>query len=210
MIIVSLPGGEFMVGRRLVIAAAMLSSVVPGIASAQDYYVQGGYPVMLMTRTELSTRDNRAGDRFYLEVAENVSAKGQVVIPVGSMAVGEVVRSERNGHLGKSGKMEVRILYIDTPRSRILLTGDRASRGKSGTLPVVATAMFVSVLGSFFVHGTSARIRAGTPVQAYLAQDLRFTLNDQQDQQSARNYVPATTGLALNASSASMLASNNR
>ena len=70
-----------------------------------------------------------------------LSSKGQVVIPVGSMAVGEVVRSERNGHFGKSGKMEVRVLYIDTPRNRILLTGDRSSRGKSGTLPVVATAI---------------------------------------------------------------------
>jgi hypothetical protein len=199
-----------MIARRLVVVAAMLSSVLPTIASAQDYYVQSGYPVMLMTRTELSTRDNRAGERFYLEVAENVVAKGQVIIPVGSIAVGEIVSSERNGHVGKSGKMAVRVLYIDTPTSHIPLSGQRSSKGKSGTWPVIGTAMFVSILGSFFIHGTSAKIRAGTPLQAYLADDLRFTLNDRPDERSARNYVPATTGFAQASASGAALASNNR
>lgn len=199
-----------MIAHRLIISTAIFTSFVPGVASAQEYYIQSGHPVMLMTRTELSTRDNRAGERFYLEVAENVVAKGQVIIPVGTIAVGEIVSSERNGHLGKSGKMAVRVRYIDTPTAHIPLTGDRNSRGKSGTLPVVATAMFVSVLGAVFIHGTSAKIRAGTPVQAYLADDLRFTLNNRQSEQNARTYVPASNGLAQAGVGNSAYAANRR
>ncbi|MDB5702472.1 MAG: hypothetical protein JWL66_2671 [Sphingomonadales bacterium] len=188
----------------------LITAVVPTIASARDYYVQAGYPVMLMTRTELSTRDNRAGDRFFLDVAENISAKGQVVIPAGSVAVGEIIRSERNGHWGKSGKMDVRVLFIDTPNGRIPLSGQRDSRGKSGTVPVVATTLFVSIIGGALIHGTSARIPAGTPLQAYLGDDLRFTLNENQNEQSARNYTPASSGLATAVSTGVAVASNNR
>ncbi len=180
--------------RHVFAAVALASSVVaPAAASAETYYVQMGYPVMLVTRTDLSTRDNRSGDRFYLEVAENVSAKGQVIIPVGSVATGEIIHSERNGHFGKSGKIGVRVLYIDTPTMRIPLTGNSAGRGKSGTVPTVAAIAAFGLIGGL-VHGTSGRIRAGTPVQAYLADDLKFTLRNENGEQSARVYVPATSG----------------
>jgi hypothetical protein len=134
---------------------------VPTIASARHYYVQAGYPVMLITCTELSTRDNRAGDRFFLDVAENISAKGQVVIPAGSVAVGEVIRSERNGHWGKSGKMDVRVLFIDIPSGRIPLSGQRDSRGKSGTVPVVATTLFVSIIGGALIQARALAFLPG-------------------------------------------------
>src|SRR3546814_9868014 len=65
--------------------------------------------------------------------------------------------------------------------------------GKSGTAASVATMALLSGLG-FLIHGTSAELAPGTPVQAYLAERLRFTwypeagakMAIQQDRKSTR------------------------
>lgn len=140
---------------------------------AQRFYLPMGTPLNLVTRTQVSTKDNKPGDRFYLEVAENVSYRGQIIIPAGAPAVAEVTRSDRNGHFGKKGKLDVRLLYVETPHGPVRLTGRAADEGKSGTLASFGTILFVSPLG-FLIHGTSAYIPSGATVPAYLAQNLEF------------------------------------
>lgn len=147
----------------------------PVSAAAQENmsYFPMGTPVVLTTRTQVSTKDNKPGDRFYLEVAESISYRGQVVLPAGSVAVGEVARSDRNGHFGKKGKIDVRLLYVETPNGPVRLSGRAGDEGTSGAIASFATIAFVSGLG-FLIHGTSAHIPFGTNVTAYLAEDMRF------------------------------------
>jgi len=142
---------------------------------AKRYYLPMGTPLMLKTRTQVSTKDNKVGDRVYLEVAESVSYRGQVVIPIGAPVVGEVASFQRNGHAGKKGKIEIRLLYAETPSGPVRLTGSSRDEGTSGTAASVATMVLLSPLGGFFIHGTSAAIPPGTAVQAHLAENLRFT-----------------------------------
>ena len=170
--------------------------------AAPTSYFPMGTPVALTTRTDLSTKDAKSGDRFYLEVVEPLLYQGQVVIPTGSVAVGEVVRSERNGHLGKKGKLDVRLLYVDTPNGPVRLSGKAADEGVSGTVASVATMALVSVVGGFLIHGTSARLPAGTVVKAYLADDLRFVVSGDA---GAR---PIAAGLAPAGAAATTLVAN--
>ncbi|HEU0067554.1 MAG TPA: hypothetical protein VFQ57_09985 [Sphingomonas sp.] len=132
-----------------------------------------GTPVMLRTRTQVSTKTNKPGDRVYLQVAETLFYRGQAVIPAGAVAIGEVGSAQRNGHLGKKGKLEIRLLSVETPSGPVRLTGRAYDEGTSGTAASVATMVFVSALG-FFIHGTSATLPADTAVQAYLGEPLRF------------------------------------
>jgi hypothetical protein len=141
----------------------------------QRFHLPAGTPLTLRTRTQISTKDNKPGDRVYLEVAESVYFRGQVVIPAGAPVYGEVVSLQRNGHLGKKGKLEVRLIQAETPSGPVRLTGRAYDEGKSGTALSVGTMLFVSALGGFFIHGTSAEIPAGTEVLASLEQPLRFT-----------------------------------
>lgn len=169
-------GGKRM---KMFLKAALVATaaIFPSATTAQTYVVPVGYPVSLMTRTELTTKENRAGERFNLEVAEAVVLNGNIVIPVGTPAVGEIVRSERNGHFGKRGEIVVRVLHIETPSMRIPLAGNASDKGVSGTAAMLATTLLVSPLG-VLIHGTSGRIPAGSRVDAYLAGDLRFNVND--------------------------------
>lgn len=154
--------------------AVYWSAPAPAGAARATSYFPMGTPITLTTRTQVSTKDNKPGDRIFLDVAESLTYRDQVVIPAGAVAVAEVARADRNGHFGKKGKLDIHLLYVETPYGRVRLSGQANDEGTSGTIVSVATIAFVSPLG-FLVHGTSAHIPFGTPVQAYLADPLRFT-----------------------------------
>ncbi|WP_081504313.1 hypothetical protein [Sphingomonas sp. PAMC 26621] len=175
--------------KHVLITSIALAACLPSIAVAQ-YNVQWaapasnvgpmasfpmGTPLQLATRTELNTKDCHAGDRFYLEVAEPLMYRGQVVVPVGSIAVGEVMRSERNGHFGKRGQLDIRINYVETPSGPVRLSGRTGRHGYGQELLSIGGALLVS-WPMIFIHGTSGRLPAETSVTAYLADDLRFNL----------------------------------
>ena len=173
----------------------------PASERAPRYYVPTGTPLVLSTRTQVSTKDNKSGDQIYLDVMESVIFRGQVVIPAGSVAVGEIARAERNGHFGQKGKIDIRLSYVQTPWGPVKLQGSQYSEGKSGTAASVATIAFVSVLG-FLIHGTSAKIPYGTKVQAYLAEPLAFTASPDQSI-AAPTYIPPKGGNPIEAVAAS-------
>ncbi|CAH0350147.1 MAG: hypothetical protein WA085_02550 [Sphingobium sp.] len=155
-------------------------------AEGVRYVLPTGTPLMMRTLTQISSKENKPGDRVYLEVAENVSYRGQVVIPAGSPVVAEVAGMQRNGHLGKKGKIEIRLIEVQTPSGPVRIMGRAADEGKSGTAASIATMFFVSALGGFLIHGTSALIPNGTAVQGQLANDLKFTWYRNASEQTAR------------------------
>lgn len=148
-------------------------SVPPAADHGRYAYFPMGTPLALSTRVELSTRNNRAGDRFALEVSEPLTYRGQVVVPAGAPAVGEVMRIERSGAVGKRGEMAVRLLYVQTPSGPIRLSGKAERAGFSQAALAIGGAAVI-FWPMIFIHGTSARLPAGTAVTAYLADDLRF------------------------------------
>ncbi|MEG3178280.1 hypothetical protein U1872_18715 [Sphingomonas sp. RB3P16] len=159
------------------IAAAQYSVqwAAPAPATGVSAYFPMGMPLQLTTRTELNTKQSNPGDRFYLEVAEPLVYRGQVVVPVGSIAVGEVMRAERNGHFGKRGQIEVRLNYVQTPEGPIRLSGRSSRHGMDQGLLSIGGALLVS-WPMVFIHGTSGRLPADTAITAYLADDLHFSV----------------------------------
>ncbi|WP_242138426.1 MULTISPECIES: hypothetical protein [unclassified Sphingomonas] len=153
----------------------------PVAATGRTAYFPMGTALHLKTRTELNTKDNQAGDRFYLEVAEPVVYRGQVVVPAGSLAVGEVMRSEKNGYFGKRGQLDVRLNYVQTPSGPVRLSGRAARKGLDQALLAIGGGVVVA-WPMLFIHGTSGRLPADTPVVAYLADDMRFTLQPDSEQ----------------------------
>ncbi|RZL82366.1 MAG: hypothetical protein EOP66_05025 [Sphingomonas sp.] len=141
--------------------------------AADATYFPMGTPVKLRTRTQVSTKSNKPGDRLYLEVAEDLVYRGQVVIPAGAVATAEVARADRNGHFGRKGKLNIQLLHVQTAAGPVRLTGNSYDEGTTGLYTSIATMVFVSPLG-FLVHGTSAQIPQGSIVQAYLAEPMRF------------------------------------
>jgi hypothetical protein len=132
-----------------------------------------GTPIHLATDVDMSSQDNRAGDRVDLRVLDAVSLNGHTVIPVGTRGIGEVTLVRRKGMWGKSGRLEFRPLYIVLGGRQIPISAHQMTkeRGETGTAGVVASIVVLPLAG-FFVTGTSARIPRGSTVDAELSENL--------------------------------------
>ncbi|MGF7156522.1 hypothetical protein [Novosphingobium gossypii] len=152
--------------------AMPIAAVVP---SAQPDILRAGLSVALIMREELTTKKKklRVGQRFQMEVAENITQNGVVVIPSGTPAVGEVTEVRNKGMWGKSGYIGARVVSLNLNGRNVRLSGTFDDKGVTGTGGVVAAIAFVPIAG-FLTTGTSAFIASGSPVKGFLDEDLAF------------------------------------
>lgn len=143
------------------------AEVVPIEARASPSPSQGevilpqGTAIQLRLLDRLSTRITQKGETFDLKVIEDVVADGAIVIPAGTLAVGEVTRSDAKGAFGKSGKLEARILYLKLGGRSLRVSGTLSVAGEGGTTETVLTALAAGTL-AFAVTGKSAVLEPGT------------------------------------------------
>ena len=156
-------------------AVAPLPAVVPTIVvgATSPNVLRTGTEVNLKLMEPLSTEGKklRVGYRFRLEAAEPVMVNGQIVIPTGSPALGEVTEVRNKGMWGKSGHLTASVLYVTVNGRQIRLSGTFDDKGVTGTGAVVGAILFVPVVG-FFTTGTSARVPVGAPIKAFVGEDV--------------------------------------
>jgi hypothetical protein len=151
-------------------------------AYAQQALVVGGQagPVLrigteipVRTRTELTTQSKalRVGQRFEIETVEPTMLNGQTVIPAGTPGVGEITSIRNKGMFGKSGHFDARVLYLRTGDRQIRITGTTDDKGVAGGVGA-GVATYFTLVGGFFITGTSARLPAGTVIHASLDEDV--------------------------------------
>ena len=126
-----------------------------------------GTPVRLMVLKEINSRTARPGDRFKLRVDEPIYINGAPVVPVGATAWGEIASVEKNGAVGKGGRLGAKLLYLDLPSGHIPLRGDYADRGDGNGAGVVLAVVGFGLLG-LLTGGDSARLKAGDTFTGYV------------------------------------------
>lgn len=191
---------------RSAMAGALLIASMPAIAQTpmiigsqkMSNTLPAGTQVPLKLVAELTTNGKRlrVGDRFNLEVSDAVLLNNRVVIPAGSIAVGEITSVRNKGMWGKSGNIDGRVLYVRANGQQIRLSGGLHDKGTTGTGAVVGAAVLLPLAG-FFMTGTSATLPAGTPVMGYLNEDLPVTFAA--DAPPATMIVPVSTEAAAKA-----------
>lgn len=142
-------------------------------ATTTNGTLRAGTSVPLKMSEVLSTKGKKlkVGQRFQLETAENVTVDGNVVIPAGSPAVGEITEVRNKGMWGKSGRINARVLYVRANGRQIRMTGSLDDKGTTGTAGVVGAVALLPIAG-FFMTGTSAEIPLGAPVNAFIDEDI--------------------------------------
>lgn len=148
-------------GLAMLIAAAASGSVA----------VPAGTPMSFVTTTQISSRSVRQGERFPLQVSEDVTLGSHVVIPKGTAGVGEVEAVSRKGMFGKAGSLVLRPLFIDIRGERVNLVGATADKGHDGT---AAAAVTTALIGGFglIITGKSAVVPAGSPLYGRVRTDV--------------------------------------
>jgi hypothetical protein len=143
------------------------------VGAPQGAILRTGTEVPLVMAEDLTTKGKklRVGQRIHLKVAEDVKLAGQVVIPAGSPATGELTDVRNKGMWGKSGHIGAQLLYLEVNGRQIRLSGRFDDKGVTGTAGVVAAVAFVPVAG-FFTTGTSAHIPVGAAVKGFVDEDV--------------------------------------
>ncbi len=158
----------------LVSATAAAQTGAPIVAGAVDVSVlRSGTSVPLKMAEALTTKGKnlKVGYRFQMETAEPIMVNGQIVIPTGSPATGEITEVRNKGMWGKSGRINARVLYVRANGRQIRMTGQLDDKGTTGTVGVVGAVALLPVAG-FFMTGTSANIPLGAPVTGFIDEDV--------------------------------------
>lgn len=168
-------------GAAFIALASVTATAQAPLAIGADTQpiLRTGTPIALRNAVMITTKGKqlRVGQRVPLEVADAISINGQVVIPAGSPAMGEITAVRNKGMWGKSGGINGRVLYARVGDRQIRLSGSFDDKGTTGTVGVVAAIAFIPVAG-FFTTGTSAVIPAGAPISAFLDEDVPVTFAD--------------------------------
>lgn len=65
-----------------------------------------------------------------MPVREPIFINGQVAVPVGTRAWGEVISVKPNGAVGNAGRLAARPLYLDLPQGRVALRDSLREQGR--------------------------------------------------------------------------------
>lgn len=169
---------SFFAAACLALPVSALAQGVVIMPTTQSSVLRTGTPIALTLSEGITTKDKQAhvNDRVRMEVAEDVTVNGTVIIPVGSPAVGELTDVQNKGMWGKSGRVVGRVLTVNANGRTIRLSGTFDSKGGSGTAGAVAASAIVFAPAGFLITGKSATLAPGAVIRAFIDEDVPFAI----------------------------------
>lgn len=135
-------------------------------------------PVRIKLSRNISSKDAKVGDKVDFTVIEEVKVKDVVVIRQGAMAMATVTKAKPKGRLGRSGKLDINIDYVQLATDekvplRAVKGGSGGTRTTAMTGAMVAAGIlfFPAAPLFLFMKGKNIEIAQGTEVTAYVAAD---------------------------------------
>ena len=132
-----------------------------------------GTDVNLKLAQALSSKTAATGDSVELVLDQDLIVDNALVARKGSRAVATVSNAKKAGMAGKGGELNLRLEYLKAGDTRVKLRGVQAKNGDNKTGATVGLVVAFGVLG-FMKHGKQAEVKEGTPVKAYIDEDVQL------------------------------------
>jgi hypothetical protein len=143
------------------------AAAAPAPLAPATLRVPEGTGVDLSIDENLSSKTSEEGDRFTVTLANPITLADGAVIPAGYRGRGEVASVERNGMLGKSGKLDIRLDYLTIGDTRVPLRASHGQTGANNTGTTIALTLLVTPL-FLLLKGGDAKIHQGQRITAYV------------------------------------------
>jgi hypothetical protein len=141
-------------------------------ATAECCRVPAGAAIELEIAQALSSATQKRGDKFGIRLHAPLVHAGTVVIPAGTVGVGEIVHADRSRGGGKPGELLIAARYLELDGGQIPLRGLKfGGQGQDQSKAALGAAFVVGPL-AHFIRGKEIEIPNGTIVTAKLAQDF--------------------------------------
>lgn len=146
-------------------------SVVSPAAESTRLMLKEGTEVKLKFRDSLSSKTANEGDAVNLLLSEDLKVGEITLVKAGAIALGTISHAKKSGMLGRAGELNMRLEYLRAGDSKVRLRGTKGSegQGKEGTM-VALTVLFGPI--GLIKHGKNVEIPEGTPLMAYVDQDV--------------------------------------
>lgn len=155
-------------------ATAPVGSAPPAAApAAAPLVLQEGSDVALKFDQELSSKTAAEGDPVVLVLSDDLTVNNAVVAKAGCKAYGEVTHAKKAGMMGKGGELNIRLDYLKVGDTKVMLRGSKGREGDDKTGTAVALTVLFGPIG-LIKHGKDIEIKPGTPLKAYVADDVKL------------------------------------
>jgi hypothetical protein len=155
---------------KLVAAVALAAGLIASTPAKAQVKVPEGTEFAMRLEEALSSSNATEGDRFAISLDEDVNLPDGTVLRAGYRGVGEVVEVRDNGMLGKSGKLNVRLVYLKVGDERIKLRANKGAKGDVRVGATVATAILFWPAAPF-IKGKDVGLKKGSKMTAFAEQD---------------------------------------
>ena len=149
----------------VVTSAAVLSLTLLAGNAFAGVSVKEGTDVELRFLSDVSSATATVGEKFELEVVQDVKDGDRIVIPARSKAVGTVQSAKKKGMMGKSGELNVAINYVLVNGTRIPLRASQGAEGEGRTGSTVALTVLFGPVG-LLKKGLDVTIPSGKTMNA--------------------------------------------
>ncbi len=133
--------------------------------------LRDGTEVPLKFVADISSKTAHEGDPVEFLLDDDLKVGEKVVAAKGSHAVATVSSAKKAGMMGKPGELNVQLQYLVVGGNHVHLRGTKGKEGESKTGATVALTVLFGPIG-LIKHGKDVQIPQGTPLMAYLDQDI--------------------------------------
>ncbi len=154
--------------------ATPIAASTPLVASR--HVLAAGSFVPIELAEQVSSKTHKRGDMFAITLAAPIVLDGQIVVPIGTKGVGEVIDAGSGGMGGRPGKLILATRYIDYEGQRIPLRAFRlaaAGVDHGGAALAIGFVPYAGILG-LAVTGGDVTYPAGMEADAKVTADVLF------------------------------------
>ena len=134
--------------------------------------LKDGTEVNLKLAQGLSSKTAAVGDGVEMLLDQDLIVDKILVAKKGSRALATVSNAKKAGMAGKGGELNLRLEYLKAGDTKVKLRGAQAKNGDNKTGATVGLVLAFGALG-FLKHGKQAEVKEGTPVKAFVDEDVQ-------------------------------------
>jgi hypothetical protein len=143
----------------------------PTCSAKTGCLLREGTQVPLKFAADLSSKTATEGDPVEFLLDDDLKVGESIVVSKGAHAVATVSKAKKAGMAGRPGDLSVQIQYLVAGSNHLRIRGTKGREGDSKTGATVALFVLFGPIG-LIKHGKNVEIAAGTPLTAYVDQDI--------------------------------------
>lgn len=152
-----------------------------GRPQVEEVVVPAGTLVPVRFLSTLNSKNNKTGETFDFQIAENVFIDNKLIIPANSEGVGEIAKAKKASILSRSGKLEIEFKSLSAldGTSLNLILGEKAEEENkrlylavgAGILGLIILSSPVGLVFGALVPGKNVKIEEGTEMFLQVKED---------------------------------------